>query len=79
MTLPDPIYVRHIVTDTGLVSSRLYSEAQMLEFAKNNGGKTGWPPGLLQDDCYALARWLSSRSDALHKLRELYSEKEELK
>lgn len=35
---------------------------------------TGWPPGLLQDDCRGLASWLSSRPDALYKLRELYAE-----
>ena len=25
---------------------------------------TGWPPGLLQDDCAALSKWLASRPDA---------------
>ncbi|MES2910554.1 MAG: hypothetical protein V4718_04145 [Pseudomonadota bacterium] len=29
-----------------------------------NGGKTGWPPGLLQDDSKGLSRWLSSKPDA---------------
>lgn len=28
------------------------------------GGKTGWPPGLLQDDCRALHKWFASRLDA---------------
>lgn len=28
------------------------------------GGKTGWPPGLLQDDSRELSRWFSSRPDA---------------
>lgn len=35
---------------------------------------TGWPPGLLQDDCRGLARWLSSRPDSLYRLRKLYAE-----
>jgi len=25
---------------------------------------TGWPPGLLQDDCRALSRWLANRLGA---------------
>jgi hypothetical protein len=29
-----------------------------------NGGKTGWPPQLLQDDCSRLSRWFASRIDA---------------
>jgi hypothetical protein len=28
------------------------------------GGRTGWPPALLQDDSRELARWFSSRPDA---------------
>ena len=34
-----------------------------------DGGKTGWPPGLLQDDCKGLSRWLASRLDAREVLR----------
>lgn len=34
-----------------------------------NGGKTGWPPGLLQDDCKGLSRWFASRPDAREVLR----------
>jgi len=36
------------------------------EDVKSNlkGGKTGWPPGLLQDDCRALSKWFSTRLDA---------------
>lgn len=26
--------------------------------------RTGWPPGLLQDDCSALSRWFATRVDA---------------
>ncbi len=35
-----------------------------------NGGKTGSPPGLLQDDCKGLSQWLASRPDALRRVRE---------
>ena len=31
--------------------------------------KTGWPPGLLQDDDRKLSRWLASRPDARYQLR----------
>lgn len=31
--------------------------------------KTGWPPGLLQDDCRKLHRWFASRLDARHVVR----------
>ena len=34
-----------------------------------NGGKTGWPPGLLQDDSRELSRWFASRVDARWVLR----------
>lgn len=34
-----------------------------------DGGKTGWPPGLLQDDCKGLSRWFASRLDAREVLR----------
>lgn len=34
-----------------------------------NGGKTGWPPGLLQDDNTKLSKWFASRPDALYVLR----------
>jgi hypothetical protein len=32
--------------------------------------RTGWPPGLLQDDSKELSRWLATRPDARHRLRE---------
>lgn len=32
--------------------------------------RTGWPPGLLQDDCAGLSRWLASRPDARRRVRE---------
>lgn len=37
---------------------------------ENNGGKTGWPPGLLQDDCKGLSKWLSNQPDARRRVRE---------
>ena len=36
-----------------------------------NGGKTGHPPGLLQDDCRKLSKWLASRMNALQEVREV--------
>lgn len=42
-------------------------------------GRTGWPPGLLQDDCRKLARWFSSRPDARRIVRQVAAEYEELK
>ena len=29
-----------------------------------NGGRTGWHPGMLQDDCRKLSRWLANRIDS---------------
>jgi hypothetical protein len=39
--------------------------------------KTGWPPGLLQDDDPQLARWLSSRLDARRVVRMVCKEIED--
>jgi hypothetical protein len=36
----------------------------------NNGGKTGWPPGMLQDDSRELSKWLASKPDARKNVRE---------
>jgi len=36
----------------------------------DQGGKTGWPPGLLQDDCRGLSKWLASKPDARRRVRE---------
>jgi len=36
---------------------------------ENNGGKTGWPPGLLQDDNSRLSKWFAGRPDARYQLR----------
>ena len=35
--------------------------------------RTGWPPGLLQDDSPGLSRWLASRPDARRRVREALS------
>jgi len=34
--------------------------------------KTGWPPGLLQDDCSKLSRWFASRIDARETVRRVF-------
>ena len=31
--------------------------------------KTGWPAGLMQDDCKKLSQWFASRVDARHVVR----------
>jgi len=33
--------------------------------------RTGWPPGLLQDDCKKLSRWFASRPDARFVVRQV--------
>jgi hypothetical protein len=43
----------------------------------DNGGKTGWPPGLLQDDCKGLSKWLSNQPDAKRRVREALAELEQ--
>lgn len=35
-----------------------------------DGGMTGWPPGLLQDDCRKLFRWFADRVDSRRAVRE---------
>lgn len=45
-------------------------EALTFHSLEQNGGKTGWPPGLLQDDSRKLSKWFASRPDALYVLRE---------
>jgi hypothetical protein len=36
--------------------------------------RTGWPPGLLQDDCRPLSRWFASRIDARWVVRQVAAE-----
>ena len=42
---------------------------RLSEVLEKNGGKTGWPPGLLQDDSRGLSKWFATRPDALYTLR----------
>lgn len=42
-----------------------------------NGGRTGFPPGLLQDDSRSLSRWFASRLDARRVVREVCREMQE--
>jgi hypothetical protein len=35
----------------------------------NNGGKTGSPPGLLQDDSSELSRWFAGKPEARYLVR----------
>jgi hypothetical protein len=37
----------------------------------NDPIKTGWPPGMLQDDSQGLSRWLASKPDARRRVREV--------
>lgn len=30
--------------------------------------RTGWPPGMLQDDCRELSKWFASRLNAVRRL-----------
>jgi len=39
-----------------------------------NPPKTGWPPGMLQDDCKGLSQWLASKPDARRRVREVAAE-----
>jgi hypothetical protein len=38
--------------------------------------KTGWPPGLLQDDDRKLSRWFAGKPDARYQLRKSMTEEE---
>jgi hypothetical protein len=42
--------------------------------SRERGDKTGWPPGLLQDDCRSLSRWFAVRPDARRRVRERCAE-----
>lgn len=43
---------------------------------ESNGGRTGWPPGLLQDDCTGLSKWLASKPDARECVRRALEQSE---
>lgn len=53
----------------------LDGECATREWPMPEGGKwepvarTGWPAGLLQDDCRALSQWFSGRLNAVRRLR----------
>ena len=36
--------------------------------------KSGWPPGMLQDDSKKLSKWLASKPDARRRVREVAAE-----
>lgn len=36
--------------------------------------KTGWPPGLLQDDSKGFSQWLAAKPDARVRVREVAAE-----
>jgi hypothetical protein len=38
------------------------------------GPRTGWPPGLLQDDNGLLFRWFASRMDARYIVRVMFGD-----
>lgn len=67
------VYHHHVVgVDVCLLDD---GETSMNEDEKpttteNNGGKTGWPPGLLQDDSKGLSKWFSNKPDAKRRVRE---------
>lgn len=46
----------------------------MESYKEKNGGRTGWPPGLLQDDSKELSRWFANRPDARYQLRRVLAE-----
>ena len=40
--------------------------------------KTGWPPGLLQDDSRGLSMWFASRVDARETIRRVFRKDEDM-
>lgn len=44
--------------------------SEIERLAKGAGQKTGWPPGLLQDDDRRLSRWFASKPDARRVVRQ---------
>jgi hypothetical protein len=47
-----------------------YQPHQTEDVTLKVGGKTGWPPGMLQDDHRALSLWLAHRIDSRRHARE---------
>lgn len=54
---------------TGAEVQQWINENWYASHDKTKGGKTGWPPGMLQDDCGELNKWLASRLDARQVVR----------
>ena len=61
----------------GYTHDSAYAETEAQKYAGDTspaacitGGKTGWPPGLLQDDDKKLSKWLASKPDARMHARE---------
>ena len=61
-------------TTKDLPAARKASESVMerkwASHAADNGGKTGSPPGMLQDDSRKLSRWLANQPHARQHVRE---------
>ena len=53
-----------------LLRCPLAAPPQAAETVQHNGGKTGHPPGMLQDDSRKLTEWFAGRPDARLRVRE---------
>lgn len=51
------------------LAEKLSAEAQA-KAKRENGGKTGSPPGMLQDDSRQLSRWLANQPHARQHVKE---------
>lgn len=65
------VFVR-VRNSEGVQNARLLSEViwHKTKPHVNPDGRTGWPPGLLQDDSRGLSRWFASKVDARRRVRE---------
>ena len=67
-------YVKETSKDDGVaVDESIAAMREALaepDYIEANGGRTGWPPGLLQDDCRKLGKWFAGKPDARQKVRE---------
>lgn len=50
------------------------SKASQAKAKRENGGKTGSPPGMLQDDSRQLSRWLANQPHARQHVKEACAE-----
>lgn len=46
---------------------------EAMDSRRVDGGKTGWPAGLLQEDSRELAQWFASRMDARQVIRLMWN------